>query len=142
MNSSVRTSVLNLDWIAEQRIREAIERGEFERLPGRGAPLDLDDDPLLPDDLRVAYRILKNAGYAPAEVHSLRQTGNLKRWLESAPEGEARRKALLRLSLLRAYLDTRPGAGRMLEDPGYAKRLVAKFDREASADRSDKNGHG
>ena len=29
---------------------------------GDGAPLDLDDDRLVPEDLRMAYRILKNAG--------------------------------------------------------------------------------
>jgi hypothetical protein len=138
--SFAQTEVLGLDWIAEQRIREAIERGEFDRLPGAGQPLDLADDPLVPEDLRVAYRILKNAGYAPPQVHTLRQIGDLERWLESAPEGEQRRKALTRLSMLKSQLEARPGAGRMLEDPGYAQRLIAKFDRAAAPSTADDHG--
>ena len=123
--------MLNLDWIVEQRIREAIERGEFEQLPGAGRPLALDDDPLIPEDLRVAYRILKNAGHAPPEAQCLRDIGDLERWLERAPDDESRRKALMRLSLLRASLGARSGVGRMLDDPRYAERLMTQFAREA-----------
>ena len=60
--------MLTLDLLAEQRIREAQERGEFDNLPGAGAPLALDDDALVPEELRAAYRILKNAGYVPPEL--------------------------------------------------------------------------
>jgi hypothetical protein len=56
--------------IAERKIEEALARGEFDGLPGEGRPLDLDDDALVPEDLRMAYRILKNAGYAPQEVQA------------------------------------------------------------------------
>ena len=56
--------------IAERKIEEAAARGEFDGLPGEGRPLDLDDDALVPEDLRMAYRILKNAGYAPQEVQA------------------------------------------------------------------------
>jgi len=47
--------------IAEQRIAEAVERGELDDLPGAGrplelGPLDLGEDPLVPEDLRLAYR--------------------------------------------------------------------------------------
>ena len=45
------------DEIAERKIAEAMERGEFQDLPGTGQPLDLTDDALIPEDLRVAYRI-------------------------------------------------------------------------------------
>jgi hypothetical protein len=54
--------------IAERKIEEALARGEFDGLPGEGRPLELDDDALLPEELRMAYRILKNAGFAPQEV--------------------------------------------------------------------------
>ena len=53
----------SLDAIAELRIREAQERGEFDGLPGSGAPLELDDDALVPEDLRAIYRVMKNAGF-------------------------------------------------------------------------------
>ena len=64
-----------LEFIAEQRIAEAISRGELENLPGEGRPLELDDDALVPEDLRLAYRILKNAGFVPPEVETLKSRG-------------------------------------------------------------------
>ena len=130
--------MLNLDWLVEQRICAAIARGEFERLPGAGQPLPLDDDPLIPEDLRVAYRILKNAGYAPPEVQCLRQIADLHRWLERAPDSESRRKALARLSLLSASLGSQSG-GRLLDDPRYAERLLTQFSREARDEPSNCN---
>ena len=60
-----------LEFIAEQRIVEAIAKGELDELPGAGRPLELDDDTLVPEELRVAHRILKNAGVAPPEVRKL-----------------------------------------------------------------------
>jgi len=56
--------------IAERKIEEALARGEFDGLPDEGRPLDLDDDALVPEELRMAYRILKNAGFAPQEVQA------------------------------------------------------------------------
>ena len=42
---------------------EAIERGEFDDFPGKGKPLHLgEDDRTVPEELRLAYRMLKNAG--------------------------------------------------------------------------------
>jgi hypothetical protein len=50
-----------LERVAEKRINEAIQRGEFDNLPGSGEPLNLEDDRQIPDDLRLAYKILRNA---------------------------------------------------------------------------------
>jgi len=60
-----------LEFIAEQKIAEAIARGELDALPGAGRPLELDDDALIPEELRAANRILKNAGLTPPEVRKL-----------------------------------------------------------------------
>lgn len=51
--------------IAERKIQEAIEEGKFDNLPGKGKPLEFDDDPFTPPHLRLANRILKNAGVLP-----------------------------------------------------------------------------
>ena len=57
-------AVTALQSLAERRIDEAVARGEFDNLPGAGRPLDLDDeDPLWPEEVRMAKRILRNAGY-------------------------------------------------------------------------------
>jgi len=58
-----------LEIIAERRIEEAVANGELQGLPGEGKPLDLDDeDPLLPCELRMAKRILKNADLEPVDI--------------------------------------------------------------------------
>lgn len=54
--------------IAEQRIREAIERGEFDNLASHGKPLKLEDLSGVPEHLRMGYKILKDAGVLPPEM--------------------------------------------------------------------------
>lgn len=65
-------------FVAERKIEEAIAAGEFDHLPGMGAPLQLDDLSHMPADMRMAYIILKNSGYledrpkqAPANMREL-----------------------------------------------------------------------
>ncbi len=70
--------MLALELIAEQKIAEAAAQGEFDGLPGAGKPLDLEEDPLVPEDQRMANRILRNAGFVPKEVEeSARGRGKL-----------------------------------------------------------------
>lgn len=57
-----------MDWvriIAERQIKEAIENGEFDNLPGKGKPIVLDDDAGIPPEMRAAVRIMKNARALP-----------------------------------------------------------------------------
>jgi hypothetical protein len=62
-------AVTALHYIAERKIEEAIARGELDNLPGAGRPLDLDDvDPLLPAEMRMAWRILKNSELSAAQI--------------------------------------------------------------------------
>lgn len=58
----------NLSWLAEQRIQEAMRNGEFEDLPGHGKPLELEDLSGVPEDLRISFKIMKNAGILPEEI--------------------------------------------------------------------------
>jgi hypothetical protein len=83
--------MLTLDSIAEKRIREAQERGEFDALPGAGAPLQLDDDSLVPADLRVAYRILRNSGHLPPELEAHREIREIEQLLQAAGNAERTR---------------------------------------------------
>jgi hypothetical protein len=69
--------MLDFGLIAEKRIQEALEKGEFDDLPGAGRPLDLEYEPLVPPEVRVACRILKNAGIAPPEVVQRREMAEL-----------------------------------------------------------------
>jgi hypothetical protein len=57
-----------LDDLIEQRIAQARRQGQFDALPGAGRPLDLSEPPLVPQELRVANRILLNAGLVPTHM--------------------------------------------------------------------------
>jgi Domain of unknown function (DUF1992) len=90
-----------LDFLVEQKLLEAVSRGEFDDLPGAGRPLDLDDDALVPEDLRLAYRMLKNAGFVPPEVEALNEIAALER----LAIGDA--KAVKKVALLKARIEAR-----------------------------------
>lgn len=118
--------------IAEEKIREAMARGEFDNLPGAGKPLVLDDDSMVPGDLRVAYRILKNAGCVPPELDLRKEIITLKGLLAAArDEGERTHLAkelnakLLRFNIMRK----RPLC---LDDfPEYRDRVIGRLSGKA-----------
>ena len=84
--------------IAEQRIREAIERGEFDNLEGRGKPLDLRDESGVPEDLRMAYKILKNAGCLPEELELRKEVMNLRDLLHTIDDNQLRIRKIRELN--------------------------------------------
>jgi hypothetical protein len=67
-------------------IRAAIDRGELENLPYKGEPIPLDDDFNVPPELRMSYRILKNAGLVPGEVQAMRDIAALRDQLKAAED--------------------------------------------------------
>ena len=96
-----------LESIAERKIAEALANGELDDLPGTGRPLDLDDDPLVPEDLRLAYRILKNAGFVPAEVQELNEIRQLEELVvRGESDAEAHSRAVRRLALLKTRIES------------------------------------
>ena len=93
--------------IAERKIAEALARGELANLPGEGRPLALEDDALVPEELRAAYRILKNAGYVPPEVEAFTEIAQLEALVcGEAEDAAARSKAARKLALLRTKIET------------------------------------
>lgn len=116
----------SLDAIVEERIQAAIARGELDDLPGAGKPLVLDDDPLVPAEVRVAYRVLKNAGFVPAEVIERNEAVALEARLSGMPAGEERTRAITRLALLRTRLGGARGAN-LTANRSYAAKLLAKL---------------
>ena len=104
------------DLIAEQRIAEAIAHGELDDLPGAGRPLELEDDRLVPEEVRVAYRVLRNAGLVPPEVAARTEAASLRALLKSVELDEpARKRALARLAVLEMQRAPghMPGIGRL-----------------------------
>lgn len=124
MRHPVRPSAL--DAIAEERIAEAIRRGDFDDLPGAGKPLDLDGDPLVPEDVRAIYRVLKHAGFVPPEIIERREIAHLEATLPTITDVDARAKALAKLALLRTRLGAHRG-GRLTANRHYARKIIEKL---------------
>ena len=118
--------VLSVEAVVEERIQEALRRGDFDNLPGAGKPLDLDDDPLVPAELRVAYRILKNAGFVPPEVLERREIADLEAVLAETADVAERKRAIARLALLRTHLGARR-ARCLSRNAHYERKIVARL---------------
>ena len=93
-------------FIAERKIREAMEDGEFEQLDGTGKPLNLDENPFEDPGLRMAHRLLRNNGFAPA-------------WIEEGRDLDTE------TAILRANLDRLDPAERMRRVEGLNRRIAA-----------------
>lgn len=79
-----------MGWIermAEQKIAEAMERGELDDLPGMGKPLEVEDLSHVPEDLRASYKILKNAGVLPEELLVQQDTIALQQLIKACTNG-------------------------------------------------------
>lgn len=93
--------------IADAKIREAIARGEFDDLPGKGKPLQLEDLSRVPEDLRGGYLLLKGAGVLPEEVELRKELLTLQDLLRACTDAGERdrlrrtvRERSLRLAIL------------------------------------------
>jgi len=116
--------------IAEDRIREAIERGELNDLPGKGQPQRLEDDSHLPEELRMAYKVLKNAGYTPPELDVRKELAQVEDLLVNAPDEAARYKALKRLNYLASKLSAIRPQSAILEEHRYSQRVLERLTRK------------
>ncbi|AUX38965.1 uncharacterized protein SOCE26_003460 [Sorangium cellulosum] len=96
-----------LEQLVESRIQAATARGDLDRLPGRGKPLQDDGLSGLSRDERLEVLLARCAGSPPEEVLLLREVAELREAVARTPEGPARRKLAqalrdtsLRLSVL------------------------------------------
>ncbi len=93
-------SLFFFEHIAEKRIKEAIREGQFDNLPGKGKPLVFEDDSMIPQDLRMAYKILKNAGFIPPELQTEKEIKNALDLLEDLKDERERYRQVTKLNIL------------------------------------------
>lgn len=87
-----------MERLAEERIREAMERGEFDDLPLSGKPLPLESNGYVPPDLKLAYTILKNAGFLPPEMELRKEIVTLKELLSTVEDDDERLRLARRIN--------------------------------------------
>ncbi|MEW6675379.1 MAG: DnaJ family domain-containing protein [Nitrospirota bacterium] len=114
--------------IAEQRIREAIDNGEFENLEGEGRPINFDDETWIPEDLRIAYRILKNAGCTPPELELRNEIINMCALMNTIDDDKERLKKLRELNFKLLKLNIIRKKPFNLEDfPEYEEKVIDRL---------------
>jgi hypothetical protein len=117
--------------IAERRILEAMERGEFDDLPGKGKPMNLEDeDPMVPEELRMAYRMLKNAGLLPPELELRKEILRLQDLLDAVRDEGERRERRRDLDFKLMKLNTMRRKPVFLEGlPEYKEKVLNRLSR-------------
>jgi len=114
--------------IAERRILEAIQNGEFDNLEGMGKPFTFEDETFIPDDLRMAYRILKNAGCVPPEIELRNEIINLSALINTLDDDKERLKKLRELNFKIMRFNIMRKRPFNLEDfPQYEGNIIDKF---------------
>jgi hypothetical protein len=111
--------------IVEERILTAQKKGEFDNLDGFGKPLALHDDYHVPEELRLAFKILKNSDCLPPEIElkkEIRQTEDLLAGMQDTSE---KYRLLKKINFLIMKLNTLRGSSVMFEMPQhYMEKLV------------------
>jgi hypothetical protein len=125
-----------MDWIssiAEEKILESMRKGEFERLPGAGKPLKLEDDSMVPEELRVGFKLLKNAGVIPEEMQLRKEILTLEDLLACCRDSSEQSKLRSELSVKKLRYQT------LLADRVWASSGVfEKYERKIQAKLTEK----
>lgn len=122
-------------YVAEERIRAAAERGDFNNLPGAGKPLDLDADANVPPELRMAYTLLKNGGYLdpPSEQETAdkaleKRLDSLEAMLGQSPAERAKLRQMLKLQVMEFRVRRATGKELVLDsDEEYYGKVVERI---------------
>ena len=114
--------------LAERRILEAIREGALDDLALRGQPIPREDSSGVPEELRMGYKILKNAGYLPEELQVKQEILSLQDMLSACTSEDEQREAQRKLSLRRLQLDMlMEKRGSSLAIREYQAKLESKF---------------
>jgi hypothetical protein len=116
--------------IAERKIREAQEKGEFDNLPGKGKPLQLEDDSQVPEELRLAYKILKNADCLPPELELKKDIIRMEEMLRGVQDVKEKYRLMKKLNFQIMKLNMMRKASPLLEeDQVYYDKVVEQFSK-------------
>ena len=127
-------SVIQL--VAERRIEEAQSQGLFDNLPGAGKPLEIEDLSHVPEDMRMAYKILRNAGCLPPELEERKELNRLVDLLEQCEDEQERVRQMqrVRFMITRAKMRFQRPIHLEQDDPYYDRLLdrLSDISRKAS----------
>jgi hypothetical protein len=113
--------------IVEERIRSAQKRGDFDDLPDAGRPLVFEKN-VVPEDLRLSYKILKNADCVPPEIELQNEILNVESLLSGMGETREAYHLMKKLNVLIMKLNSvRKGRVAFEVPQKYHEPLVERF---------------
>jgi hypothetical protein len=114
--------------IAERRIIEAMKNGDFDNLENMGKPIQFEDETWIPEDLRMAYKFLKNAGCIPPELDMRNEMLNLFSLMNTIDDDKERLKKIRELNFRLLKLNMNRKKPLTFEDfPEYEEKLIDKL---------------
>jgi hypothetical protein len=135
------TDILQL--IAERRIAEAIQEGKLRFLEcWKNKPLPQEENSRVPPDLRMAYKVLKNAGYLPPEIETRREIQRIEELIAETEDEHVRVKQLKKLNTLVFKLNNMRKRPLNIEaQDAYYQKIVERITvRSRKKDTGDKPG--
>jgi hypothetical protein len=122
--------------IVEERILKAQKKGEFENLVGSGKPLKLNENWCIPEELRLAYKILKNADCLPPEIELKKEIKQTEDLLAGMQETSEKYCILKKLNFLIMKLNTIQDTSIMFEMPQYyMEKLVGHIEKSKARNK-------
>ncbi len=117
-----------LSRIAEKKIKKAMEEGELSPIEHwKNKPLEFERDTFVADDLKIAYKMLKNSGYLPPELETRKKIANLQELIASTEDEHTRLKQMQKLNvLLRRLEDQRNCTSTIQAQDDYYQKIVEK----------------
>lgn len=114
--------------IAERKIEQAMAEGQFDNLSCKGKPLPPDDMGMVPEELRMAYKILKNAGIVPEEIELQKSIVNLTTLLNACADEDERKNLRLKINEKQLrYNMIMEARGLKKLDPLYNNKIMEKL---------------
>jgi hypothetical protein len=114
--------------IAERKISQAIEDGSLNFAKWKNMPLPKDDDMQVPVDLKIAYKILKNAGYLPPEIEAKKEIQTLEEMIARTEDEHVRLKQMKKLNVLLLKLETtRKSPTNLAAQDDYYRKVVERI---------------
>ncbi len=116
--------------IVERKIKEAEIKGSFDNLPGQGKPLNFVDENNIPEDLRLAYKILKNANFLPPELDLNKEIRQMEDMLDNIPDEKEKYRQIKRINFKIMELNMlRPKTPMLEDDQIHYSKVLERFSR-------------
>jgi DnaJ-like protein len=128
--------ITGFEKIVEERIRQSQKKGEFDNLDGSGKPLEIEDVSYIHEDLRLAYKMLKNADCVPPEIEIKKEIRSTESLLENLTDEKKKYNALKKLNyLILKFNSLRTGAVTFEIPQKYESQVVDCLSSEKSKKR-------